>query len=424
MLIILRIFYIVITYLLIPVVFLHLIWKGLGNRDYWKRIGERFGFYELPPLKDVIWVHAVSVGEVQAAASLIRALLRDYPYNRVLVTTTTPTGSDRVRALFGDDVVHCYTPQDVGWSVRSFFRQFQPRIAIIMETELWPNLFRQCGARGVPLVLASARLSPKSIGRYRMLVSLFKDTLSHGMVIAAQTEADSDRFLSLGVAPERTHVTGNIKFDFELADGVYAEGRALRSQHAAGRPVWIAASTHSGEEEIVLDAHRRVQERCPDALLILVPRHPERFDSIAGMLSGAAFRYVRRSRGGICAADTDVLLGDTMGELMTFYAASDVALVGGSLMPIGGHNLLEPSALKLPLITGPHMFKTLDIAQLFRDAGIAPVVSNAEELANAVVELLNDPEERVRRGERSRELIDDSRGALARLLTLLKPLLD
>ncbi|MBT8422333.1 MAG: lipid IV(A) 3-deoxy-D-manno-octulosonic acid transferase [Gammaproteobacteria bacterium] len=419
-----RSFYIVITYLLIPVVLLHLFWKGFGNSDYWKRIGERFGFYPQPPAEGVIWVHAVSVGEVQAAASLVRSLLRDYPNRRVLVTTTTPTGSDRVKALFGDAVLHCYAPLDVGWSVKSFFRRFQPRIAIVMETELWPNLFRQCGARRVPLVLASARLSPKSIGRYRALVSLFKDTLSHGVVIAAQTQADAERFLSLGVAPERTHVTGNIKFDFELADGVREQGIALRAQHAGDRPVWIAASTHSGEEEVVLDAHRQVQQTFADALLILVPRHPERFDGIATLLRARGFNHVRRSHGEVCGADTEVLLGDTMGELMAFYAATDVALVAGSLTKIGGHNLLEPAALNLPFVTGPHTYNAVDIAQLFRKAGVAPVVHNAEELATEVITLLGDPAERRRRGERSRELIDDSRGALGRLLLLLKPLLD
>ena len=421
--IILRTFYIIITYVLIPLVLLHLLWKGFGNRDYWKRIGERFGFYPQPPLQDVIWVHAVSVGEVQAAASLVRTLLRDYPASQVLVTTTTPTGSDRVRALFGDKVAHCYAPLDVGWSVKSFFNRFRPRIAIIMETELWPNLFHQCGARRVPLVLASARLSPKSIGRYRALVSLFKDTLSHGVVIAAQTQADAERFLSLGVAPERTHVTGNIKFDFELAEGVQAQGRALREQHAPGRPVWVAASTHSGEEEIVLDAHRLVQKLCPDALLILVPRHPERFDGIAALLSSRKFRYVRRSRGEVCSADTEVLLGDTMGELMSFYAAADAALVAGSLVPIGGHNLLEPAALETPFVTGPHTYNAVDIAALFHDHGIGPVVNDAPELADAICRLLDDADLRASQGSEARQLIEASRGALGRLLELLKPLL-
>ncbi len=420
---ILRIIYIVITYLLVPVVLLHLLWKGFGNPAYWQRIGERFGFYALDAGTDVIWLHAVSVGEVQAAAPLIRQLLERYPQHTLLVTTTTPTGSDRLRALFGNRVAHCYAPLDIGFAVKSFFRRFRPRAAIIMETELWPNLFRQCGDRKVPLILASARLSPRSINRYRALVSLFKDTLSHGVVIAAQTPADADRFLSLGVAPERTHVTGNIKFDFELPAGITEQGAELRSECGADRPVWIAASTHAGEEEVALAAHRRVRERFADALLVLVPRHPERFDGIANLISNRDFGFVRRSHGAPCDAECAVLLGDTMGELMLFYAAADVAFVGGSIAKIGGHNLLEPAALKLPFITGPHTFNAVDIAALFQENGIAPVVHNAEELAAEVVTLFENPPERARRGALAKELIDDSGGALARLLRLLEPLL-
>ncbi len=420
---ILRIIYIVITYLLVPVVLLHLLWKGFGNRAYWQRIGERFGFYSLDAGTGVIWLHAVSVGEVQAAAPLIRQLLERYPQHTLLVTTTTPTGSDRLRALFGDRVAHCYAPLDIGFAVKSFFRRFRPRAAIIMETELWPNLFRQCGDRKVPLILASARLSPRSINRYRALVSLFKDTLSHGVVIAAQTPADAERFLSLGVAPERTHVTGNIKFDFELPAGIAEQGAELRSECGADRPVWIAASTHAGEEEVALAAHRRVRERFADALLVLVPRHPERFDGIANLISNRGFSFVRRSQGAPCEAECAVLLGDTMGELMLFYAAADVAFVGGSIAKIGGHNLLEPASLKLPFITGPHTFNAVDIAALFQENGIAPVVHNAEELAAEVVMLFENPPERARRGALAKELIDDSGGALARLLKLLEPLL-
>jgi len=420
---ILRILYIIGTYLLVPFVLLHLFWKGLGNRAYWQRISERFGFYGTDRAAGVIWVHAVSMGEVQAAASLIRALLERYPQQTILVTTTTPTGSDRVRALFGDRVMHCYAPLDLGWSVKSFFTRFTPRIAVIMETELWPNLFRQCGDRNVPLVLASARLSPKSINRYRALVSLFKETLSHGVVIAAQTPADAERFLSLGVAPERTHVTGNIKFDFEVPEGVRQQGAALRAEHAGDRPVWIAASTHAGEEEIALAAHRQVQQRFADALLVLVPRHPERFDGVANLIRNRNIEFVRRSSGVICSPATEVLLGDTMGELMPFYAASDVAFVGGSIARIGGHNLLEPAALQLPFITGPHTYNALDIAELFHDNDVAPVVHNADELAAEVIRLLDDPQERARIGARAEALIDESRGALARLLVLLEPLL-
>jgi len=420
----LRILYNLATVALIPLVLLHLFWKGLGNRDYWRRIDERFGRFDGARASGVIWIHAVSVGEVQAAAPLIRAMLDHESSSAVLVTTTTPTGSDRLRSLFGDEVLHCYAPLDLPWAVYFFFSRWQPRIAIIMETELWPNLFRQCGARHVPLVLASARVSPKSIGRYRALVSLFKDTLSHGVVIAAQTKADADRFRSLGVAPERTHVTGNIKFDFRLADGIETQGASLREAQFGARPVWVAASTHAGEEEVMLEAHAAVRERYPDALLVLVPRHPERFDGVAGMVRTRGFDFVRRSRNEVCTDTTEVLLGDTMGELMVFYAAADVAFVGGSIAKIGGHNLLEPAALECPFITGPHTYNALDIAELFHDRGVAPVVHDAAELADAVAALFADAEQRRRYGAVAKQLIDDNRGTLARLLRLLEPLLE
>ena len=420
----LRILYNLATVLLIPFVLLHLFWKGVGNRNYWRRIDERFGRYRGPREIGVIWIHAVSVGEVQAAAPLIRAMLDRESAPRVLVTTTTPTGSDRLRSLFGDEVLHCYAPLDLPWAVYYFFNYWQPRIAIIMETELWPNLFRQCGARRVPLVLASARVSPKSIGRYRALVSLFKDTLSHGVVIAAQTEADAERFRSLGVAAKRTHVTGNIKFDFRLADGIEAQGVALRESQFGSRPVWVAASTHSGEEEVMLDAHAAVRQQYPDALLVLVPRHPERFDGVASLVRNRGFDFVRRSRDEVCTDATEVLLGDTMGELMVFYAAADVAFVGGSIAKIGGHNLLEPAALECPFITGPHTYNALDIADLFHDRGVAPIVHDARELAGAVNALLADAEKRRRYGAVAKQLIDENRGTLGRLLRLLEPLLD
>jgi 3-deoxy-D-manno-octulosonic-acid transferase len=420
---ILRVTYIVGSYLLVPFILLHLFYKGFGNRDYWKRNGERFGFVRGSVPEGAIWVHAVSVGEVQAAAPLVRALLEKYPDRPLVLTTTTPTGADRVESLFGSQVIHRYAPFDLASSVKSFFDWCRPAITIILETELWPNLYHECGLRKVPLVLASARVSPKSIGRYRRLVSLFRETLSHGIVIAAQTEADAQRFLSLGSNPQRTHVTGNIKFDFELPDGVNEQGKELRTEHAPDRPVWIAASTHANEEEIVLLAHRQVQEQYPDALLILVPRHPERFDGIANLIERQGFSYARRSRGETCAAQTEVLLGDTMGELMAFYAAADVAFVGGSLVKVGGHNLLEPAALKVPMIIGPNNYNAQDIADLFIDTGTAFVAHDERELAGAVVSLLNDPAERTRLGDQAEAMIHDSRGALDRLLGLLAPLL-
>ena len=416
-----RVLYLAISYLLAPFVLVFLIWRGVRNPAYWDRFGERFGF-GATSLARCIWVHAVSVGEVQAAAALIRALQSRYPRLPVVITTTTPTGAERARRLFGDAVHHSYLPIDLPGPVRRFFDRVNPCLAIILETELWPTLYNECGRRRVPLVLASARVSPGSVARYRRLVDLFSDALSHGIVIAAQSEADAARFKSIGANPDRTHVTGNIKFDFELPENIVEQGEELRRNHAPGRPVWIAASTHQGEEEIMLEVLGALKERIGDSLLILVPRHPERFAPVADLLRRSSLDFVTRSSGEHCTTDTAVLLVDTLGELQAFYAASDVAFVGGSLVPIGGHNLLEPAALGLPVITGPHTFNAEEIAEMFVDVGAATVVRDATELNAELVRHLQDADLRLRIGAAGRKTVEDNRGALQRLLALVDPL--
>jgi 3-deoxy-D-manno-octulosonic-acid transferase len=308
--------------------------------------------------------------------------------------------------------------------VRRFFDWARPSLAIIMETELWPNLYHECGLRQVPLVLASARVSLRSVRYYRRLIPLFRNTLANGIVIAAQTTADAERFRSLGANPARTHITGNIKFDFELPAEIAVRGHELRKEHAQDRPVWIAASTHDGEEAAVLDAHTRIRAHHPGTLLVLVPRHPERFAPVAALLDSRGIRYVTRSSRAVAGPDTEVLLGDTMGELTTFYAAADVAFVGGSLVRIGGHNLLEPVALGVPVVTGPHNENAADIAALLVDCGAALVVRDWAGLAAEVNWLLGDQPERQRRGVAGSQAIEANRGALARLLSLVDPLID
>lgn len=417
-----RFLYLAISYLLAPFATAFLIWRGLRNPAYWDRFGERFGFGDTA-LPRSIWVHAVSVGEVQAAAALIRALNTRYPELPVVLTTTTPTGSDRATRLFGDGVHHSYVPIDLPGPVRRFFDRVRPCLAIILETELWPTLYHECGRRSVPLVLASARVSPRSVARYRRMVSLFREALSHGIVIAAQSEADAQRFKSIGANPKRTHVTGNIKFDFEIPSNLVEQGAHLRRDHAAGRPVWIAASTHQGEEEIMLDALSALKSSVGDNLLILVPRHPERFSSVADLLRRRTVKFVTRSSGQHCVSDTEVLLVDTLGDLQAFYAASDVAFVGGSLVPVGGHNLLEPAALGLPVITGPHNFNAEEIARMFSSVGAATFVNDTAELIRELARYLQDPELRARVGEAGRQTVEENRGALLRLLALVDPLI-
>jgi len=419
----LRSCYVILSYLLVPVVFAFLIKKGFSNRGYWQRLEERLGAGQARSDTPSIWVHAVSVGEVQAAAPLIWLLMELKPGVPVIITTMTPTGADRARALFGDTVMHSFVPYDLPGAVKRFFDRFDPRLAIIMETEIWPNLYHECGRRGIPLVMANARVSARSVKKYRLLVELFRQTLSHGIVIAAQSKQDANRFLSIGSNPLRTHVVGNIKFGFELPAGVEEQGKAYRKAHAPDRPVWLAASTHEGEEELVLEAHRRLLERNPGTLLILVPRHPERFDGVAAMLEKAGFESRRRSLGEAPGAKTEVLLVDTLGELMMFYAASDVAFVGGSLVPVGGHNLLEPAFLGVPVVVGPHNFNAPDVTELFLQAGAMRVVEGPAALATEVQELFENPAARAQLAAAGFKVLFENRETLPRLLGLLQPLL-
>lgn len=418
-----RILYAILTYLLLPVYGLYWIFRGFVNRAYWDRFQQRFGV-GFPTIEGgSFWLHAVSVGEVQASVPLVRTLARRFPEWPLLITTVTPTGAARVRAVFGDTVHHCYIPFETPNAVRNFFDAVKPKLALIMETEIWPNLYHECGKRQIPLVLVSARISPKSVDSYRKLLPLFRETLSHGIIIAAQSEADAERFRSLGARPERTRVTGNIKFDIEIPDGLAASGRDFRDRYFGTRPVWVAASTHHKEEEQVLEAQRLVVKQVPDALLILVPRHPERFDAVRHLMERQSIEFVSRTSEQTVAATSGVFLGNTMGELALFYAASDVAFVGGTLVPVGGHNLLEPAALGLPVVTGPHLFNTQDIADMFVDIGALARVEDAEQLAAAVTRLLQDEPTAKRQGNLGRDIVVRNRGALDRLLHLLEPLI-
>jgi 3-deoxy-D-manno-octulosonic-acid transferase len=417
-----RFLYNLLTYLLLLPYTVFWFLRAAMNAEFRPNICQRFGFGH-PRFDSCIWIHAVSVGEVVAAVPLVRALIKRYPHIPVMVTTVTPTGAARVRATFGDDVRHSYIPFEMPACINAFFRTSNPIIALIMETEIWPNLYQGCGVRNIPLVLVSARISPKSVDSYRKLLPLFRETLSHGIVIAAQSEDDAERFLSLGASAERTRVTGNIKFDIDLPDGLAEQGIELRDQLFPGRPVWIAASTHDMEEAQLLDAHESLLQRYPDLLLILVPRHPNRFSTVRALLQKRGFDTVTRTEGHPCDPGTKVFLGDTMGEVPLFYAASDIAFVGGSLVPIGGHNLLEPAALGVPIITGPHVFNAQDVADRFSRQDASRMVNDSLQLAGAVDELLSDPAGSRELGQRGLQILNRSRGALRRLLAVIEPLL-
>ncbi|HKW82861.1 MAG TPA: lipid IV(A) 3-deoxy-D-manno-octulosonic acid transferase [Burkholderiaceae bacterium] len=417
-----RFLYIVIAYLLAPVVVGALALRGFRDRTHFEGFSQRFGLG--PRVRErSIWVHAVSVGEVQAAAPLVNALLERFPSVPLVVTTVTPTGRARARALFKDRVDVRYVPIDLPGSVRRFFSRVQPRLAVILETEIWPNLYNRCGKLGVPLVMASARISPRSVNRYRRLVGLFRDALSHGIFIAAQSAEDAERFRSIGASPERTHVIGNIKFDFGYPPDIAERGHELRRLLGVHRPVWVAGSTHAKEEDVLLDAHALVRQRYTNALLVIVPRHPPRFGDVAAAMKERGIPFVTRTSGAVPGPETQVYMLDTLGELPPFYAAGDVAFVGGSLVPIGGHNLLEPAALAEPIVAGPYNFNSADIAKLLIERGAVKIVHDAPELAKVVGDLLNDPAARAQMGSAGRKAVDENRGAVGRLMSFIQPLL-
>ncbi len=415
-----RALYTLIVRLVAPFVFVFTALRGWRDLAYRDRLTERFGFTHLRAAVPHLWLHAVSVGEVQAAAPLIRALLERFPQYPLLITTTTPTGAARVRETYGDRVQHCYLPYDTPGSVQRFLRRTRPRIAVIVETELWPNLYAGCARAGIPVIVASARISPRSFPRYRRFAPLFKESLSN-ITVAAQTDDDATRFRTIGAG--NVQVSGNIKFDIELPATVAEAGRQFRANELSARPAWIAASTHEGEEAAALEAHQRVQaEIAGNCVLILVPRHPQRFSAVKALLAERRVHFVTRSSAELPDASTQVLLLDTMGELVQFLAASDVAFIAGSLVPVGGHNFLEPAALGLPIVSGPHVFNAQAMSDKFFDAGAAVKVNSTGELASAVIALLKHPQRREAMGLRGRQLIDSNRGAVNRIVDLIAQL--
>lgn len=420
-----RLLYTLLLHLGLPLVGIRLLLRARKAPAYARRTGERFAI-GLPPFRTGgIWVHAVSVGESIAAAPMIRALMARHPELPITVTCMTPTGSERIRALFGDQVHHCYLPYDLPWAAARFLDRLQPKLAVVMETELWPNHIHQCAKRGIPVVLANARLSERSARGYARFARLTAPMLAELDWLAVQTEVEAERFRQLGARAEHVSVTGSIKFDLRIDPSLTERAAALRNQwQATQRPVWIAASTHGGEDEVILSAHRALLERHPDALLVLVPRHPERFTDVFDLCRKQGFATCRRSGNETVTAEHNVLLGDTMGELLFLYALADVAFVGGSLVGNGGHNLLEPAALGKPVLSGPHLFNFLEISQQLRDAGALREVTDAAGLTLAVATLIEQPEQARSMREGGLEVLRANQGALERLLTGLDQRLD
>ena len=415
--------YTLIWILALPLALLRLLWRSRKAPAYRRRWAERLGRFDPPARTGGVWVHAVSVGETQAAQPLVKRLLAEPRAQPVTVTTTTPTGSVRVGELFGDQVFHVYLPFDLPWAVDGFLDRVRPRLLIMVETEIWPNLLAGCAARGIPTLLANGRLSARSARGYARLDGFARETFGALGAVAAQSEADAERFVALGVPAGRVRVTGSMKFDMAIRGSVKEQAEVLRRDWGNDRPVWVAASTHEGEEEAVIEAHRQVLRRLPEALLVLVPRHPERFDRAAQLVRRAGLAMVRRTERAAVTPDTAVFLGDTMGELPVFLGAADAAFVGGSLVDIGGHNVLEPAAFGVPVVFGPHMHNFAAISEMLLGADAALQVPDAQGLGEVVLRWLGDASERTRIGENGRRVVEANRGALERTWRVVADLL-
>ncbi|MCC2667121.1 MAG: waaA [Gammaproteobacteria bacterium] len=416
-----RFVYTILFYLALPFLFLRLLWRSRRTPDYRRRWGERLGFCPFK-LDHCIWVHAVSVGETIAAVPLIKALMKAFPESPIVVTNMTPTGAARVKAALNDRVRQVYIPYDVPDAVNRFLQRIRPRVAVMMEGELWPNLFASCRKYQIPIVIANACLSEKSARGYAIFGSVTREMFKAIHHVAAAALIDQVGFLSLGLPREKITITGNLKFDLELPINLPEKSELLRQQLKVGgeRLIWIAASTHEGEEEIILAAHQLVLQKNPSALLILVPRHPNRFDAIAEMIKQQKFNSVRRSQNGVCTPQTTVYLGDTMGELLLLYSVADVAFVGGSFVPIGGHNMLEPAVLHKPVVTGPLLFGFLEISQLLLDAQGMVIAENAEELAILIERFFAETNYRLMTGENAYKVVEANRGALEKQLDVIR----
>jgi 3-deoxy-D-manno-octulosonic-acid transferase len=422
-----RFLYTSVFYLAIPLILLRLGWRAVAAPAYAKRWSERFGFfpclgkseYDAGKPKKVVWIHTVSVGEFIAALPIIKQLQTDSAL-QLVVTTTTPTGSDRVRAMLGDSVFHVYAPYDLPDGIARFLQRIKPSLLLIMETELWPNIIAACANRNIPVVLVNGRMSKKSARGYQKFSALTRPMLQKLSLALVQNAEDAARFNDLGLLAEKTQVTGNIKFDLVLTDELRQQAAQLKQQWSQNgeRIIWLAASTHPGEDEVILEAFIQVKSQLKKLLLVLVPRHPERFNSVHNLCVSRGFNVAKRSLGN-ASATTDIIIGDTMGELLLLFGASDIAFVGGSLVPNGGHNFIEPAAWQLPLLSGQHVFNFAEVARLLQDAGALTLMSTANELAEQIRLLALDEVERDQRGIRALRVANENRGALEKALNAI-----
>lgn len=419
--VLLRWLYSLCIYLMLPFAYARLWWRGRKAPLYRQGWKQRLGFVDKPKTHG-LWVHAASLGEVIAADILLKRMWALKPDLTVIITTMTISGAIEVKKRFGDKVQHTYVPYDTPDAVKRFLRAVQPLAGVLIETELWPNLLHTCQKKHIPLFLANARLSEKSYRGYKRMNRLFKP-LWPILHVAAQTDIEAERFQHLGVPATQVTVTGSLKFDIQLNPQDFERATYFREIFGKRQQVWLAASTHDGEERIVLDAFAHVLAQCPDALLVIAPRHPERFQQVADLIAAAGYVYKRRSLGEAATPETQVFLQDSMGELLHTYGACDIAYVGGSLVPIGGHNVLEPAAFAVPSITGPHTFNFLEITRMLHAAKGLKTVTDANTLADAVIQAFAFPQERLAAGELARQVVAKNRGSVIKQGDILMQLI-
>lgn len=404
---------------LLPLILLRLYWRGFKSPEYRLRWRERLGVYASASVQQVIWFHCVSVGEAEAAFPLIRRLLAEYQDRRILITTTTPTGSARVCAVLGGQVEHVFLPYDLPLILKRFFRHFGPTMAVFMEKEIWPNLFAACAERQIPLFIVNARLSERSAQAYKKIPSLVKPAFACVSCIATQTEEDRRRFIEIGATAAQLEVLGNIKFDLAIPAALIEEGQQLKRGLFANRFVWICASTHQGEEAMLLPVFSQLKQAIPSLLLMIAPRHPERFLTVQKLCQHHGFRVTLRSEHQLGLADTEIYLADSMGELKMLYAAADVAFVGGSLVPVGGHNVLEPALMGVPVVFGPQMFNFKEIAEHILAEQAAIQCLNPEQVFDAVLQIYQDKSYAAKLTARAKDFVLRNQGATSRVAELL-----
>jgi len=418
-----RLIYTLLFYLLTPFIILRLFLRGFKAPAYRKRWKERFALYSKNYSNNVIWIHAVSVGEAEAVFPLVKKLQQHYPSDKFLITTTTPTGSARVKAVLAGSVEHVYLPYDLPTVINRFIAIFKPKIAVFMEKEIWPNLYASCAKHKIPLMIINARLSANSAKEYKKIPALIKPTLANVTWITTQTDEDKQSFIEIGAKQNSISVSGNLKFDLSIENNILQKADDLKKQLFQGRFVWVIASTHDMEESIFFTIYPELKKKIPELLLVVVPRHPERFTQVKQVAEKVQLKLSLRSLNQLCTAETDVYLADTMGELKLLYGAADICFVGGSMVPVGGHNILEPAALGVPIMFGPYMINFKEITKNVLDLKAAIQCADSQIITETVMRLYKDKGYRNEMASKAKEFVKSNQGATTNTLEIIEKLI-